>query len=169
MTQHTNFSPNIDRQTCCSTPRARMLETHAQRGHDTTSISSISRHAQASISSIRGGVCFSFVRPKSHLPERTEMRAKTSPFGNRVLPNSGPPPHPHPPLITPSSLCEVMNEAPSRGAFVIHHSVTLFPEVAGAVVGGEGGLTEAGIDPPNWACAAMPRPARTKPPSSRNP
>ena len=46
LTQHTNFSPNIDRQTCCSTPRARMLEKHAQRGHDTTSISSISRHAQ---------------------------------------------------------------------------------------------------------------------------
>ena len=26
LTQHTNFSPNVDRQTCCSTPRARMLE-----------------------------------------------------------------------------------------------------------------------------------------------
>ena len=146
-----------------------MLEAHAQRGHDT----SISIRPASAASE---EACFSFGRLKSHLPKRTRNLAQNRRLWQQLQmgdsrknqPIRGPPPPP-PPLITPSSLCEVMNEAPSRGAFVFHHSVTLFPEVAGAVVGGEGGLTEAGIDPPNWACAAMPRPARTKPPSSRNP
>ena len=48
MTQQTNFPPNIDRQTCGSMPRARTLETHAERGHDTTSISSIGPASTAS-------------------------------------------------------------------------------------------------------------------------
>ena len=108
-----NFSPNIDRQTCCSTPRARMLETHAQRGPDTTSISSIRPASAASADTPRPAsaaseeACFSFGRLKSHLPKRTEIC----------------PPPPAPPLITPSSLCEAMNEAPSRGAFVTSHVV----------------------------------------------
>ena len=48
VSQHTNFPPNIDRQTCGSMPRARTLETHAGRGHDTTSISSIGPASTAS-------------------------------------------------------------------------------------------------------------------------
>ena len=133
LTQHTNFSPNIDRQTCCSMPRTRMLETHAQCGHDTTSISSIRPASAASADTPRPAsaasqkACFSFGRLKSHLPKRTEIWPKT----NRFCPApDGIAEKTHqfapPPLITPSSLCEVMNEAPSRGAFVIYSSGSNF-------------------------------------------
>ena len=100
LTQHTNFPPNIERQTCGSMPRARMVETHAerghdstsissitadtprQRGHDTTSISSISRHAEASISSIRGGLFFLWTSKKP-LTQKDRNLAQNKPLWQR--------------------------------------------------------------------------------------
>ena len=148
-----------------------MLETHAERGHDTTSTSSISRHAQTTwprsevrqaqttilrnarearttwprydqhqqhqptrpdnVATIRPAsaasadtprpasaaseeACFSFGRLNSHLPKRTEIWPKTSPFGNGVFSSSrwgiaekahefGPPPPPPPTAPPPDN------------------------------------------------------------------
>ena len=56
---------------------------------------------------------------KKPLTQKDRILAKKqAPLATGFCPIRAHPPHPHPPLITPSSLCEVMNEAPSRGAFV---------------------------------------------------
>ena len=77
---------------------------------------------------------FPLGRLKSHLPQRTEiwprgfaqLQMGDSRKNPRILAHPPPPPPPpHPPLITPSSLCEVMNEAPSREAFVTIPAATM--------------------------------------------
>ena len=136
MTQHNNFSPNIDRQTCCSTPRARMLRTtwprydqHQQ--HQPTrpdNVATIRPASAASADTPRPAsaaseeACFSFWTSRKPLTRKDRNLAQNKPLWQRCFYQFWPPPPPPP--ITPSSLCEVMSEAPSRGAFVMKFMVS---------------------------------------------
>ena len=134
---------NIDGQTCCSMPSAVIPDTHSLLAqHDTIrpaspASGSTPRPASAASEEPR----FSSGSLKRAPAKETEIWPKTSLLGNDGFPSSRrgiaektnqnrpTPIPPTPPLITPSSLREVMNEAPARGAFVIRVQLGLTPRL----------------------------------------